>query len=253
MEQQTVRALVAVNAARAQAGALPLGRNAALDTASTLHARYDISTGQVEGNFQAPARRCSWARRRRRGSLEPPVAAPAGLERVGEVMALGEAEPERVVQGWLDSVFHRVLLLDLAAQSGGYGQQSGGSTTTAVLDVGGRREVANASGWFPASGATDVPTRCLCDDYAEATGKNGPFGYPATLLLGQVRPAGPADHGTPARRQRGRTGRPDRAGRRLRQPDPGAAGPLKPNTRYVVQIAWANGPSVTWAFTTAAQ
>jgi len=29
--------------------------------------------------------------------------------------------------------------------------------------------------------------------------------------------------------------------------------PLKPSTRYVVQFAWTNGPSVSWAFTTAAQ
>src|SRR4029079_3041269 len=112
---------------------------------------------------------------------------------------------------------------------------------------------ATASGWFPASGATDVPTRCLCDDYAEATGKNGPFGYPATLLLGQVRPQGlPTTAGLLEGSEAGQavpTELVDAYGNPTLVP----TGPLKPNTRYVVQIAWTNGPSVTWAFTPAAQ
>jgi hypothetical protein len=29
--------------------------------------------------------------------------------------------------------------------------------------------------------------------------------------------------------------------------------PLKPGTKYVVRLAWTNGPSVTWAFTTGGQ
>ena len=190
LEKLAVRAVLAVNAARAQAGALPLARNAALDTASALHAQYDVATGQAEGNFQSrgtplyvgktPAARVA----RAAGSRGPAV------DRIAEVVALGEVEPERAVQGWLDSVYHRVLVLDLAAQYAGFGQHTAGTSTTAVMDLGGKRDVANASGWFPASGATEVPTRCACDDYAEATGKPGPFGYPVTLLLGQVRPQG---------------------------------------------------------------
>ena len=253
LEKLAARALLAVNAARAQAGALPLARNAALDTASALHAQYDVTTGQAEGNFQTrgtplfvgetPSARAA----RAAGSR-----APAG-ERVAEVMALGEVEPERAVQGWLDSVYHRVLLLDLAAQYAGYGQHTAGPATTSVMDLGGRRDVANASGWFPANGATDVPTRCVCDDYAEAAGKPGPFGYPVTLLLGQVRPQGmPAL----ARLSEGSEDGPgvaaelvDAYGNPTLLPN----APLKPGTKYVVQLAWTNGPSVSWAFTTAAQ
>jgi uncharacterized protein YkwD len=253
LEKLAARALLAVNAARAQAGALPLARNAALDTASALHAQYDVATGQAEGNFQTrgtplfvgetPAVRAA----RAAGSR-----APVG-DRVAEVMALGETEPERAVQGWLDSVFHRVLLLDLAAQYAGYGQHTAGSATTTVMDLGGRRDVANASGWFPASGATEVPTRCACDDYAEATGKPGPFGYPATLLLGQVRPRGMP---SVARLSEGSEDGPavpaelvDAYGNPTLLPN----APLKPGTKYVVRLAWTNGPSVTWAFTTGGQ
>lgn len=253
LEKQAARALIAVNIARAQAGALPLGRNAALDTASTLHARYDVSTGQIEGNFQAAGTPLFVGETPSARVARAAGGRATGLERVGEVMALGETEPERIVQGWLDSVFHRVLLLDLAAQSGGYGQHTAGSTTTAVLDVGGRREVANASGWFPASGATEVPTRCVCDDYAEATGKNGPFGYPVTLLLGQVRPQGLP---TTAKILEGSEAGPAIAAELVDaygNPTLVPSAPLKPGTRYVVQLAWTNGPSVTWTFTTAAQ
>jgi uncharacterized protein YkwD len=253
LEKFATRALVAVNTARAQAGALPLSRNAALDMASALHARYDVSTGQIEGNFQAPGTPLFVGETPAARVARAAGGRAAGLDRVAEVMALGEMEPERVVQGWLDSVYHRIPLLDLAAQSGGYGQQTTGSATTAVLDVSGRREVANASGWFPASGATEVPTRCVCDDYAEATGKAGPFGYPVTLLLGQIRPQGlPAT----ARLLEGSEAGPqvpadlvDAFGNPTLVPN----SPLKPSTRYVVQLAWNNGPSVTWAFVTAAQ
>jgi hypothetical protein len=242
-----------VNTARAQAGGLPLGRNAVLDTASTLHARYDVSTGQVEGNFQAPGTPLFVGETPAARVGRAAGGRPSGLERVGEVMALGETEPERVVQGWLDSVFHRVLILDLAAQSGGYGQHTAGSTTTAVLDVGGRRDVANASGWFPASGATDVPTRCVCDDYAEAAGKNGPFGYPVTLLLGQVRPQGLPNTARLLEGSEAGAAIPADLVDAFGNPTLVPGVPLKPSTRYVVQFAWTNGPSVSWAFTTAAQ
>lgn len=247
------RALLAVNAARAQAGALPLTRNPAMDTASALHAQYDVATGQADGNFQTRGTplfmgETPSARVARAGGSRSPVG-----DRVAEVMALGEVEPERAVQGWLDSVFHRAVVLDLAAQFVGFGQQTAGTATSSVMDLGGKREVANASGWFPASGATEVPTRCTCDDYAEATGKSGPFGYPATLLLGQVRP-----QGMPAL---ARMSEVDENGPGVAMDLVDAYGnptllpqqPLKPGTRYVVRMAWTNGPTVSWGFTTAAQ
>jgi hypothetical protein len=175
------------------------------------------------------------------------------IDRIAEVMALGEAEPERAVQGWLDSVFHRVVLLDLAAQYAGFGQHTAGTATTAVMDLGGRRDVANASGWYPSNGATEVPTRCACDDYAEATGKPGTFGYPVTLLLGQVRPQGmPAI----ARLSEGSEDGPGVAAELVDaygNPTLLPKAPLKAGTKYVVRMAWTNGPSVTWAFTTAGQ
>jgi hypothetical protein len=165
-------------------------------------------------------------------------------------MALGEVEPERAVQGWLDSVFHRVVLLDLAAQHAGYGQHTAGVATTSVLDLGGERDVSNASGWFPASGATEVPTACVCDDYAESAGKPGPFGYPVTLLLGQARPQGLP---TVATLTEGTENGPavaadlvDAYGNPTLLPQ----SPLKPGTKYVVTMAWTNGQSVSWSFTT---
>jgi uncharacterized protein YkwD len=254
LEKLVTRALLAVNTARAQAGAMPLARTGALDTASALHAQYDVATGQTEGNFQTRGNALFLGETPgARVARAAAVARSASVDRVAEVMALGETEPERTVQGWLDSVYHRVLVLDLAAQYAGFGQQTAGSATTAVLDLGGKRDVANASGWFPASGATDVPTSCICDDYAEATGKSGPFGYPVTLLLGQVRPQGMP---TVARLSENDENGPgvvaelvDAYGNPTLLPQQ----PLKPNTKYVVQMAWANGPSVSWGFTTASQ
>jgi uncharacterized protein YkwD len=253
-EKLAARALVAVNTARAQAGAMPLARTGALDTASALHAQYDVATGQVQGNFQVrgnalflgetPGERVARAATSTRSQ---------SVDRVAEVMALGETEPERAVQGWLDSVYHRVLVLDLAAQYAGFGQQTAGPATTAVLDLGGKREVANASGWFPASGATEVPTSCVCDDYAEATGKSGPFGYPVTLLLGQVRPQGMPTVARLSENDENGTGVVTDVVDAYGNPTLLPQQPLKSNTKYVVRMAWANGPSVTWGFTTAGQ
>jgi uncharacterized protein YkwD len=254
LEKLATRALLAVNTARAQAGAQPVARTGALDAASAQHAQYDVVTGQKDGNFQTrggqyflgetPGARVARAASSLRSQ---------SVDRVAEVMALGETEPEKAVQGWLDSVYHRVLVLDLAAQYAGFGQQTAGTATTAVLDLGGKRDVANASGWFPAQGATEVPTRCVCDDYAEATGKQGPFGYPVTLLLGQVRP-----QGMPTVAQLSEN---DEKGPGVLADIVDAYGnptllpqqPLKPNTKYVVRMAWANGPSVSWSFTTGGQ
>lgn len=254
LEKLATRALLAVNTARAQAGAMPLARTGALDTASSLHAQYDVATGQTQGNFQAKGNALFLGETP--GDRVARAAASArsqSVDRVAEVMALGETEPERAVQGWLDSVYHRVLVLDLAAQYAGFGQQTSGPATTAVLDLGGKREVANASGWFPASGATEVPTRCICDDYAEATGKSGPFGYPVTLLLGQVRPQGMPTVARLSENDENGTGVVADVVDAYGNPTLLPQQPLKPNTKYVVRMAWANGPSVSWSFTTAGQ
>jgi uncharacterized protein YkwD len=250
MEKLAARALLAVNAARTQAGALPLTRNAALDTASAVHAQYDVATGQTEGNFQTRGTPLFLGETPSARAARAAGSRGAGGERVAEVMALGEVEPERAVQGWLDSVFHRVLLLDLAAQHAGYGQHTVGPATTSVLDLGGKRDVANASGWFPASGATDVPTRCVCDDYAEAAGKPGPFGYPATLLLGQVRPQGMPTLATLTEGSENGAAVAADLVDAYGNPTLLPQSPLKAGTKYVVQMSWTNGPSVTWSFTT---
>ena len=212
-----------------------------------------MATGQNEGNFQTRGAPLFLGETPSARVARAAGSRGAGFDRVAEVMALGETEPERAVQGWLDSVYHRVLLLDLAAQYAGYGQQTAGNATTAVLDLGGRRDVANASGWFPASGATEVPTRCVCDDYAEASGKPGPFGYPVTLLLGQVRPQGMPTLATMSENDDNGPAVVAELVDAYGNPTLLPQSPLKPNTKYVVRLSWTNGPTVSWSFTTAAQ
>ena len=259
-EKVAARALAAVNAARAQAGAMPLGRHQALDSASWLHAQYDVATGQAEGNFQTPntplfVGETPLARVSRANGARP------GLERVGEVMATGEADPEAVVQGWLNSVFHRAVVLDLMAQYGGYGQHTGAGSTgagstgagsaSAVFDLAGRRDTSNASGWFPAANSTGVPTQCACDDYAEASGRQGSFGYPVTLLLGSARPSGlPTLALLTEGTEQGAQVAADLVDA-FGNPTLVPLEPLKPATTYHVRMQWSGGPDVAWSFTTA--
>lgn len=248
-EPLAARALAAVNAARTQADALPLGRHPSIDGAAWMHAQYDVANGQKDTNFEAPNSPLFVG--------ETPAArvgrANAGrlpqIERVGEIMALGQDEPEQIVQGWLDSVYHRVLLLDQQAQYGGFGQHGEGAATSAVLDLGGRRESGSA-GWFPSSGATNVPLRCVCDDYAEASGRSGSFGYPVTLLLGSSRPSGQP---SVARLTEGAENGTEVAADLVDafdSPTLVPRAPLKPGQRYTARFQWSGGPDLRWSFTT---
>lgn len=249
VEQLSIRALTAINAARAQAGALPLGRHPALDVAAWMHAQYDLANGQRDTNFQAPGLALYVGETPAGRVARANVGRPPALERVGEVMAQGAGDPERAVQGWLDSVFHRALVLDLQAQYAGFGQHADDKAASSVLDLAGRRDLAGGAAWYP--GTTNAPTTCLCDDFAEASGRAGPFGYPVTLLLGAGRPNGqPAT----ARLSEGGEDGPqvpadlvDAFGNPTLVPH----GPLKPGTRYTARFAWQNGPDLRWGFTTA--
>jgi hypothetical protein len=250
LEKLAGRALNALNAARTQAGALPLGRHAGLEAAAWVHAQYDVANGQKGGNFEASGAPLFIGETPSARVARANVGRAAHVERVGELMAQGETEPEQVVQGWLDSVYHRALLLDIQIQFAGFGQHGDAQAATAVLDLAGRREGATGTGGFPGSGATDVPTRCACDDYAEGTGKNASFGYPVTLLLGSSRPAGAPK--VAVLTEGGEDGPEvavdlvDAFGNPTLVPH--AA--LKPNTRYTANFQWAGGPSVRWSFTT---
>lgn len=251
-EQLGLRALAAINGARAQAGALPLARHPALELAATAHAEYVVANGAPDANFEVPGtplfRGETPAARVARANL----GRPPSVARVGEAMGLGEAEPERVVDQWLDSVYHRVLVLDLQAQFGGYGQHRDDRSISAVLDLGGKRDTGPAVGRYPGDGHTEVPARCACDDHAVASGKPGPFGYPVTLLLGTSRPGGPP---VVARLVEGNPDGPEVAVDLVDafgNPTLVPRAPLKPGTRYVVRFQWPGGPDLRWSFTTAA-
>ncbi|MFN8524179.1 MAG: CAP domain-containing protein [Chloroflexota bacterium] len=250
-EQLTLRALNAVNAARSQAGALPLSRHGALETAAWMHAQYDVANAQRDGNFESAGAPLYVAETPGGRVSRAGVGRLPSMDRVGEVMALGDGDPEHVVNGWLDSVYHRAILLDLLAQYAGYGQHSANGTTSATMDLGGKRDLAATSGWYPASGATGVPIECVCDDHVDANGRPGPFGYPVTLLLGTTRPSGPP---TLARLTEGPEDGPvvpadvvDAFGNPTLVPKTA----LRPNTRYTARFQWNGGPDIRWSFTTA--
>ncbi|MCC7105444.1 MAG: hypothetical protein IT307_09905 [Chloroflexi bacterium] len=249
-EQFAARALAAANGARARAGALPLLRHSALDTSAGAHAQYASASNDSNLNGEMPGSDLFTGETPAIRVTRANTGRPPALSRVGEVMSLGEPDPERIVAGWLASVYHRAVLLDLAAQFGGFGRRSDDASANAVLDLAGRRDLSSAVGRYPGDGQSGVPIGCVCDDYAVASDRTGPFGFPVTLLLGGATPGGQlsarlyenngADVEVPVDLV-------DAFG----QPTIVPRAPLKPNTRYTARFQWSGGPDLRWSFTTA--
>jgi hypothetical protein len=86
----------------------------------------------------------------------------------------------------IDSVFHRLPVVDRETTAVGYGQARVGSLAVSVLDVGVGPAAAGNASVYPADGQTDVPVAFVDAEVPDPlpTGTIAPTGYPVSLQVG---------------------------------------------------------------------
>src|SRR5215471_2746792 len=247
------------NAARSAAGLPALREDPALDEAAQAHAYFylfNVSQSQVSGTgitAEDP-------------SL-PGFTGARGIDRDrhfgftgarGTELAEHALTPEASVQSSIDSVFHRLPLVDRETVAAGFGEARVGLIVIAVLDVGAGPAAAGDPTVYPADGQSGVPTAFVDNEVPDPlpTGALLPVGYPVSLQVGG------------AQQLKVTTGRllgPDGKEVQVLTFDPGnqvgqnqwamvAKQPLTPGARYTADVTGTvDGTSFTrrWSFTVA--
>lgn len=191
-EQSTSdQAIAQANSYRSLVGAIPLLPHSTIATAAQNHADYYMANhadstawtygphGEVENKPKYTGRRAS----------DRVKAAGFAWGGGAEVMHF-TGDPVASVDGWIATVFHRLIILDPNAHYTGYGVGSNGQTAVDVMDFGGG---PTASGvWssatpyplaYPANGQTNVPPSWYGAESPDPLppGAQRPVGYPVTL------------------------------------------------------------------------
>ncbi len=104
-----------------------------------------------------------------------------GIELASHLLTAGGS-----VQNWIDSVFHRLPVLDRETVVAGYGAAHVGPIAIAVLDVGAGPAAAGDPIVYPADGQSDVPGVFVDNEVPDPLpqGAITPAGYPVTLAVG---------------------------------------------------------------------
>jgi uncharacterized protein YkwD len=259
---EELRALQRVNRYRQAAGLPPMHYAAALGMAAERHARYlaaNPAVRQYDAHQEVPG--------------TPLYFGGDGLERaryfgyggaVSEVINFTH-RAEEAVDGWIDTLYHRIPLLDPAVTEMGYGVAADGRQPINVLLTGAYGTIAGEVRW-PVPDQQQVPTYWdgaeVPDPLRLYPGVPLPVGYPVTLTFGgEVR----------ALRLTGGTLTGPEGAVAVLLFHPGnddhltdtvaliPRAPLQPGTRYTVtftgEVDLGQGPrpfTRTWSFTTAA-
>ncbi|HXM53894.1 MAG TPA: CAP domain-containing protein, partial [Candidatus Dormibacteraeota bacterium] len=180
-------ALDAANGPRATLGLPPLREDPALDDAAQAHAYYYLfnasqqqvgGTGVTAEDASLPgftgARSIDRARHFGFGGAR-------GVELANHVLTAGAA-----VQSSVDSVFHRLPLLDREVVAAGFGAARVGPLAIAVLDVGAGQPGTGDPVVYPADGQAGVQPAFTDNEVPDPLpqGTVTPTGYPVTLEIG---------------------------------------------------------------------
>lgn len=262
---EELRALAHLNRLRLQAGLRAVGYANALGASAAGHARYLLGNRaqrEQDPHHQVPGTEGFFGTTGGERAEFYNYSGAATSEVINFVDRAEEA-----MDGWMDSLYHRVPLVHPGARTMGYGLAAkAGSDRVNVLQVG-LAEVPESVVW-PYPGQLDVPTSWsgleTPDPFRLYPGVTGPVGYTITLTFGpRVRGLALAD-GTLT----------DPSGKQVPvlRFDPSMdehltntvalipEGPLEPGTEYQVRLAGrldlGEGPvpfERTWSFRTAAQ
>ncbi len=258
-EEQAARA--AVNRYRAAAGLAPVEFDPRLIAAAALQANYLVrNPGQVEVDAHRQVQTAPGYTAETPGGRARYYAYDGG---VAEVINFTR-RAEDAVDGWMDTLYHRIPLIHPGMTEMGYAVAGGGPLSANVAVLGPFGAADQVVRW-PAPGATDVPPLWegleSPDPLALYPGVQRPVGYPITLTFGS-RPVS-------LRLLDWRMTGPDGPVQLLpydpvRDPELEdtvaviPARPLQPNARYTVYLAGeidrGTGPErfqYTWSFRTA--
>jgi len=260
---EELRALERVNQARVAAGLGALVYSDALGAAAVAHARYLVANPDQrtrDPHHEAAGTPLYFGAST--GDRSRYYAFDGG---VGEVINFAQ-RAEEAVDGWMETIYHRIPLLHPGSTSAGYGLAGDAGGTVNVLEVGSTGAGAGTAAW-PYPGQTGVPTEWdgaeTPDPFDLYPGVARPVGYSITLTfggvlrgltLGTATLTGPAGAVSVLRFHPGNDSRLDDTVAMI------PVSPLAPGTTYSVVFAGTvdagDGPQAydrRWYFTTAAQ
>jgi hypothetical protein len=180
-------ALDAANASRSALNLPALKENAVLDEAAQAHAYYyliNASQTQVSGtgiiSEDASLPGFTGARSIDRDRHFGYTGA-RGVELANHLLTAGGA-----VGSFVDTVFHRLPLLDREVVDAGFGEARVGPIAISVLDLGAGQPATGAATVYPADGQTDVPGAFVGNEIPTPLpeGSITPAGYPITVEVG---------------------------------------------------------------------
>jgi uncharacterized protein YkwD len=182
-------ALDAVNNLRTSHGLPAVQEDPALAAAAQAHAYFylfNASQSQVSGTgivTEAPALPGATGATALDRARHFGYGGPRATELASHVLTPGGS-----VQNWIDSVFHRLPLLDRATTAVGFGEARVGSIAIAVLDTGAGPAGTGEPVVYPADGQADVPVAFsgAAAPSPLPQGAQAPAGYPVTLEVGDA-------------------------------------------------------------------
>lgn len=181
---EELRALAHLNRIRLQAGLGTVGYADGLGASAGGHARYLLANRaqrEADPHRQVPGTAGFFgATGGDRADYYNYIGAPTS-----EVINFVD-RAEDALDGWMDSLYHRIPLVHPGARTAGYGLAASGSDRVNVLQVG-LAEVPDTVVW-PYPGQLDVPTSWsgleTPDPFRLYPGVTGPVGYTVTLTFG---------------------------------------------------------------------
>ncbi|HYF95740.1 MAG TPA: S-layer homology domain-containing protein [Symbiobacteriaceae bacterium] len=181
---EELRALQRVNWYRKAAGVAPMAYDAALGAAAEGHARYLAANPQQredDAHGETPGRQLFFGAT----TLDRAVFYGYGGG-TGEVINFTD-RAEEAVDGWMETIYHRIPLLHPGNQAMGYGLAGSGGGLVNVVNAGPSDDAPGAVAW-PYPGQTNVPTGWdgleSPDPFRLYPGVGRPVGYTITLTFG---------------------------------------------------------------------
>jgi predicted Zn-dependent protease len=187
LAQDRKTALDVANAARSAAGVPALREDPALDEGAQAHAYFylfNVSQSQVSGTgitMEDPSLPGFTGARGIDRDRHFGFTGARGTELADHALTAGAS-----AQSFVDSVFHRLPVVDRETVAAGFGEARVGSIVIAVLDVGAGPAGAGDAALYPADGQSGVPASFVDNEVPDPlpTGAIPPVGYPVSLEVG---------------------------------------------------------------------